>query len=116
MEKVIKIGDKEIRLHSSIFTFIEYRNVFGTDLFKDITKLQKIKNISEEDFSSVFDLIFRIVYILQRPFSTVPYKDFLMSFELSILSDKDELGILSETVGEMFNSIQRGNKQFPQSK
>ena len=41
MEKVIKLGDKEYKLHSSLFTIIDYRNVFGSELFSDIKKLEK---------------------------------------------------------------------------
>jgi len=40
MEKVIRLGDSELKLHSSLFTIIEYRNVFGTELFTDIKKLK----------------------------------------------------------------------------
>jgi hypothetical protein len=116
MEKVIKLGEKEFRLHSSILTIIEYRNVFGTELFKDIMKLEKGKNIQEEDFSVVMDAIFRIIYILHRPFSKISYNDFLMSIDFSILSNTDELGVLSATIGEMFESIQKGKSPSPQFK
>ena len=116
MEKVIKLGEKEYRLHSSIFTIIEYRNVFGSELFTDITKIDKGRNFKEKDFSVVFDTIFRVVYILHRPFSKISYNDFLMSHDLSILNDSSELAILSETIGEMLGTIQKGQSSFPQSK
>ncbi len=116
MEKVIKLGDKEYKLHSSLFTIIDYRNVFGSELFSDIKKLEKGKNIKEEDFSLVIDTIFRIIYVLHRPFSKTSYNDFLMTLDFGILSDTEELGILSQTIGEMLGTLQKGTKPSPQSK
>ena len=43
MEKTIQLGDKAYRLHSSLFTIIEYKNVFSTELFNDIKKLDGSK-------------------------------------------------------------------------
>jgi hypothetical protein len=43
MEKILKLGEKEYRLHSSLFTIIDYRNVFSTELFSDIKKLDNSK-------------------------------------------------------------------------
>jgi len=116
MEKVIKLGEKEYRLHSSLFTIIDYRNVFGSELFSDIKKLEKGKNIKEEDFSLVIDTIFRIIYVLHRPFSKTSYNDFLMSFDFSLLSDSSELGVLSATIGEMLGTIQKEQSPSPQFK
>jgi len=45
MEITIKLGEKEYRLHSSLFTIIDYRNIFGSELFSDIKKLEKGLNI-----------------------------------------------------------------------
>jgi hypothetical protein len=116
MEKTLKLGEKELKLHSSLFTIIDYRNVFGTELFSDIKKLEKGKNIKEEDFSLVIDTIFRIIYVLHRPFSKTSYNDFLMSLDFSILSDPDELQVLSTTIGDMLGNIQKGTKPTPQPK
>lgn len=116
MEKTIKLGEKEYRLHSSLFTIIDYRNVFGSELFSDIKKLEKGKNIKEEDFSLVIDTIFRIIYVLHRPFSKTSYNDFLMSLDFSILSDTDELAALSATIGDMLGTLQKSAKPSPQSK
>jgi len=116
MEKVIKLGEKEFRLHSSLFTIIDYRNVFGTELFSDIKKLDKGKNLKDEDFSLVIDTIFRIIYVLHRPFSKTSYNDFLMSLDFSVLSDPDELQILSTTIGEMLGTLKKGVSPSPQSK
>ena len=116
MEKTIKLGEKEYRLHSSLFTIIDYRNVFGSELFSDIKKLEKGKYIKEEDFSLVIDTIFRIIYVLNRPFSKTSYNDFLMSLDFSLLSDTDELAALSTTIGDMLGTLQKSAKPIPQSK
>ena len=41
MERTVKLNGKELRLASSLFTIISYRNVFGTELFDDVEKLDK---------------------------------------------------------------------------
>lgn len=79
-------------------------------------KLEKGKNIKEEDFSLVIDTIFRIIYVLHRPFSKTSYNDFLMSLDFSILSDSDELQVLSQTIGDMLGTLQKSAKPSPQSK
>jgi len=109
MEKMLKLGDKEYRLHSSLYTIIDYRNVFSTELFSDISKLEKSKSQKEDDLSTVIDTIFRIIYVLQRPFSKQSYNDFLMSLDFSILSNQDELQNLTNTIGEMLGTFQKGS-------
>ena len=41
MEKVIKIGDKDVKLKSSAATYIKYRRVFKEDLFKTLQDMTK---------------------------------------------------------------------------
>ena len=57
MERKLKLGDKDYRLHSSLFTIIDYRNVFSTELFSDIKKLEKSNIKKEEDLSTVIDCL-----------------------------------------------------------
>ena len=116
MEKTLKLGEKEYKLHSSLFTIIDYRNVFGSELFSDIKKLEKSNNIKEEDFSVVIDTIFRIIYVLHRPFSKTSYNDFLMSLDFSILSNPEELQLLSSTIAEMLGTLTKGQSPSPQFK
>jgi hypothetical protein len=111
MEKVIKLGNAELKLHSSLFTIIEYRNVFGTELFSDIKKIDKLSKTKEEDFSLVINTIFKIIYILHRPFSKLDYNEFLMNLDFSVLSDMNELQNLSNAIGEMLGSVSNGG--FP---
>jgi hypothetical protein len=67
MEKTLKLGEKEYHLHSSLFTIIDYRNVFSTELFSDIKKLEKSNSKKEEDLSTVIDTIF----LWQKPCRTI---------------------------------------------
>ena len=52
MEKTAKLNGKELRLASSLFTIISYRNIFGTELFDDVEKLDKEVD-SEVTFTDV---------------------------------------------------------------
>ena len=109
MEKTLKLGDKDYRLHSSLYTIIDYRNVFSTELFNDIRKLEKSSAKKEEDLSTVIDTIFRIIYILHRPFYKQSYNDFLMSLDFSLLSNQGELENLTNAIGEMLGTFQNGS-------
>lgn len=40
MEKILKIGDKEIKMKSTAGTMMRYRNQFNRDFIKDLVKLQ----------------------------------------------------------------------------
>jgi len=106
MEKTLKLGDKDYRLHSSLYTIIDYRNVFSTELFSDIKKLEK-NGKKEEDLSTVIDTIFRIIYILHRPFYKQSYSEFLMSLDFSLLSNQGELENLTNAIGEMLGTFQK---------
>ena len=116
MEKTLKLGDKDYRLHSSLFTIIDYRNVFSTELFSDIKKLEKSSTKEEEDLSTVIDTIFKIIYILHRPFNKQSYNDFLMSLDFSLLSNQVELENLTNTIGEMLGTFQKSTPQTAKSK
>lgn len=109
MEKILNLGNKEYRLHSSLYTIIDYRNVFSSEIFNDIQKLDKTKVQKEADLSKAIDTIFKIIYILHRPFSKKSYNDFLMSLDFSILSNQTELENLTNTIGEMLGTFQKTN-------
>ena len=98
MEKTIILNGEPLRLKSSLFTIIEYRNVFGTELFSDIKKMDIT---SDEDAGKVIDVLFKIVYILNRPYTKQSYDDFLTNLDFNILSNPDEIENLSVTIAEM---------------
>ena len=98
MERTIILNGEPLRLKSSLFTIIEYRNVFGTELFSDIKKMDIT---SDEDAGKIIDVLFKIVYILNRPYTKQSYDDFLTNLDFNILSNPDEIENLSITIAEM---------------
>jgi len=107
MEKQINIQGKEFKLRSSLFSIISYRSTFGSELFSDITKIEKI-GVDTSDISKVIDVIFRIFYILHKPFTEESYEDFLNSFGFEVLTNEAELVKLSELIAELFDSSKNG--------
>lgn len=110
MEKTIKLNSEDLKLKSSLFTIIEYRNVFGTELFNDVKKMENKKD--SEDVSQVIDTLFKIIYILHRPFTKKSYDEFLMSFDFSVFTDANELANVSNTIADMLGGA-KGNNQVP---
>lgn len=107
MEKEINIQGKDFKLRSSLFSIISYRSTFGSELFSDITQIEKIgEDVS--DISKVIDVIFRIFYILHKPFTEVSYNEFLNNFGFEVLTDETELTKLSEVIAELFDSSKNG--------
>ena len=49
MERTVTLNGKELRLASSLFTIISYRNVFGSELFDDVEKLEKAMEENKND-------------------------------------------------------------------
>lgn len=61
------------------------------------------KKVKNDDISQVIDIFFRIIYILNKPFTKLSYDDFLMFLDFSVLSDEVELENLSNTIAEMLD-------------
>ncbi len=99
MEKAVKIGDKEYRLRSSLLTIIDYKNTFGTDLFDDVTRLS-VENKSSKDLTKVIEVLFQIIYILNKPFNKISYEEFLSGFDFAVITDKDTLETVTGIIGE----------------
>lgn len=97
MEKTINLRGEDLKLRSSLFTIISYRSVFGTELFSDIKKLENL-NKDETDAALVIDILFRIIYILHKPYTKKNYDEFLMDLDFSVLSDVQELENISNTI------------------
>ena len=97
MEKTINLRGEDLKLRSSLFTIISYRSVFGTELFSDIKKLENL-NKDETDAALVIDILFRIIYILHKPYTKKSYDEFLMDLDFSVLSDVKELENISNTI------------------
>ena len=97
MEKTINLRGEDLKLRSSLFTIISYRSVFGSELFSDIKKLENL-NKDETDAALVIDILFRIIYILHKPYTKKSYDEFLMDLDFSVLSDVKELENISNTI------------------
>lgn len=97
MERTINLRGEDLKLRSSLFTIISYRSVFGTELFSDIKKLENLSK-DETDAAIVIDILFRIIYILHKPYTKKSYDEFLMDLDFSVLSDVKELENISNTI------------------
>ena len=107
MEKTVKLNGKELRLASSLFTIISYRNIFGTELFDDVEKLEAALKTNRTDVGRFIDVLFRLIYILHKPFYNDSYDHFLQGFDFSVLSNVDELTQLANTIGELLGDVKK---------
>ena len=107
MERTVKLNGKELRLASSLFTIISYRNVFGTELFDDVEKLDKAMQESKNDVGRCIDVLFRLIYVLHKPFYNDSYDHFLQSFDFSVLSNIEELTNLANVIGELLGAVKK---------
>ena len=93
MEKSINLGGVEYKLRSSLFTIISYRSTFGTELFSDVKVLDKLKDKNEDEISRIIDTIFRITYVLHKPYT--------------IISDVKALEELARVIGDLLGTIKK---------
>ena len=107
MERTVKLNGKELRLASSLFTIISYRNVFGTELFDDVEKLDKALHENKNDVGKFIDVLFRLIYVLHKPFYNDSYDHFLQTFDFSVLSNVEELTVLANTIGELLGEVKK---------
>ena len=107
MERTAKLNGKELRLASSLFTIISYRNVFGTELFDDVEKLDKAIQENKNDVGRFIDVLFRLIYVLHKPFYNDSYDRFLQSFDFSVLSNIEELTNLANVIGELLGEVKK---------
>lgn len=115
MERDIKLGSLDIRLHSSIFSIIEYKNVFGKELFVDLKEIESQQTtICDENISTLIGGMLKITYILHRPYCDLSFHKFLMILDLFILANVAELEALSKTIIEMLSIVQKGEISAPQ--
>jgi hypothetical protein len=105
MEKVVTLGGKELKLASSLFTIISYRQVFGTELFTDINTLDKALQKNKDDVGKFIDILFRIVYILHKPFTSDTYDKFMQGFDFVVLNRTEELNNLANVIAELLGSV-----------
>ncbi len=110
MERTVKLNGKELRLASSLFTIISYRNIFGTELFDDVDKLDKELEKNKNDVGRFIDILFRLIYVLHKPFYADSYDRFLQGFDFSVLSNVDELTNLANVIGELLGDVKKNSE------
>ena len=81
MEKTLVLNNKEYRLQSSVYTLIDYKLVFGVDIFDDTDKMAKFDVKTPKNVSKVIEVIFKVFYIMTRPKNRQSYDEFLMSLD-----------------------------------
>lgn len=101
MEKEVILGDKKLILRSSLYSLIDYKSRFGSELFNDIKKLE---NTKEENITNVIEIIFRIVFVLSNPKENETFKGFLEKLDFSILNDATLLTNLTNTIVELLKT------------
>ena len=109
MEKTVKLNGKELRLASSLFTIISYRSIFGTELFDDVEKLDKAISENKNEVGKFIDILFRLIYVLHKPFYEQSYEKFLQTFDFSVLSNIDELTNLANVIGELLGEVKKNS-------
>ena len=85
MEKVIKIGEKDIKLRSSAATYIKYRRVFKEDLFKTLQEMSKEIGDDGNIPDGAVATLFQAAYIMAcqaDPKMTMDIDTWLDQFEL----------------------------------
>lgn len=107
MERTINLGGRDLKLASSLFTIISYRQVFGTELFADVDALDKALQANKEDVGKFIDILFRIVYILHKPFTSDSYDKFLQAFDFGVLNATEELNSLATVIAELLGSVNK---------
>lgn len=100
MDKTIILDNKEINLRSSIFTIIDYKNTFGTDLDKEFEEIGKSTSSAK-----TLEIIFKLIYILNKPFRKeyIGFDKFCESFSLDALQG-DELQDAMNNINELLKS------------
>ena len=111
MESLIKIAGKELPVHVSIRTIIDYKSTFGTDIFEDLEKIQNVNVNSIGSLSSIINTSFQILYILHKPYAKVKsFSDFLDEFEFSVFQDNTSLSELTGVFSLLFPSQKEESK------
>lgn len=99
MEKVIKIGNKDIKLRSSAATYIKYRRTFKEDLFRTLQDMSKEIGDDGTIPDGAVGTLFQAAYIMAGqadPKMNMDLDSWLDQFELldSINGVQDVFGML----------------------
>lgn len=111
MESIINLAGKELPVHVSIKTIIDYKSTFGTDIFEDLEKIQTVNANSLGSLSSIVNTSFQILYILHKPYAkNKSFSDFLDEFEFTVFQDNTSLNELTGVFSLLFPSQKEEGK------
>lgn len=113
MEKTVVIQGKEYKLKSTLGTVLKYREIFGTELFSDVKVIDSLKGKAEDEISRIIDVIFRITYVLHRPYTDKTYDQFIDDLDFSIIGDEKALDELARAIGELIKIDQKSTQVSP---
>jgi len=109
MEKIIKIGDKEVALKTTGATLLRYKMQFGKDLLTELIKLDEAYQDGEFKVEKLdFELFFNILWIMAKTAdpNIKPPLEWLDEFEeLPILE------ILPEVMDLLINLMRTSKKK-----
>lgn len=113
MEKIIKLGEKELVLSSSVFTVISYQQKFGSDLYKDLQSMAD----SEVSITDTLVKLTRLIYVLALPNmdKSVTYEQFIASIPIESIYNGELTDKISEIVLMLAPNKSKG-EQVPQAK
>lgn len=111
MDSVIRIGGRELSVHTSLKTLIDYKSTFGTDLFEDLDKIQNIKSDSIASLSGVINISFQIIYIMHKPYAKEKnFSEFMDSFEFGVFQNAESMSELTGVFGLLFPGTKEERK------
>ena len=117
MDSIIKIGGRELPVHASLKTLIDYKSTFGTDLFEDLDKIQNIKSDSIGSLSGVINTSFQIIYILHKPYAKEkPFVEFMDTFEFGVFQSTEAMNELTGVFVLLFPGTKEQSKSPRESK
>ncbi len=76
-------------------------------MFEDVEKLDKALETNKNDVGRFIDVLFRLIYVLHKPFYNDSYDHFLQGFDFSVLSNVDELTNLANVIAELLGEVKK---------
>ena len=117
MDSIIKIGGRELPVHASLKTLIDYKSTFGTDLFEDLDKIQNIKSDSIGSLSGVINTSFQIIYISHKPYAKEKtFVEFMDTFEFGVFQSTEAMNELTGVFGLLFPGTKEQSKSPRENK
>lgn len=111
MVKTIKISGKDYNMKSSAFTPFKYKNDFGTDFLKDISKIEKtyngMKDLPKEqelemlgEFNNILIVYLQIAYTMISEYDPQfkPFMEWLQELDTLVTGNKENDAWIEEVL------------------